>query len=65
VSHDRQACAFSAYGLLVPSTCQAASDELKQFAWSVIDRNAEPMAQIGDSIFYFGELGMQEFESTI
>jgi aminobenzoyl-glutamate utilization protein B len=55
---------FLLIGLLVPFTCHAASDEQKQFAQSVIDRNAEPMAQIGDSIFYFGELGMQEFEST-
>jgi aminobenzoyl-glutamate utilization protein B len=42
----------------------AASDEQKQFAFGVVDRNAEPMAQIGDSIFYFAELGMQELEST-
>ena len=49
---------FLIIGLLVPVTCHAASDEQKQFAWSVVDRNAAPMAQIGDSIFYFGELGM-------
>jgi aminobenzoyl-glutamate utilization protein B len=55
---------FLLIGLFAPFTCHAASDEQKQFAWSVVDRNAEPMAQIGDSIYYFGELGMQEFEST-
>ena len=43
--------------------CQAA-DERKQLAFDVIDRNAEQMTAIGDSIYYFGELGMQEFEST-
>jgi aminobenzoyl-glutamate utilization protein B len=51
-------------GLLLPLTVRAASDEQKQFAWSVVDRNAAPMAKIGDSLFYFAELGMQEFEST-
>src|SRR5437764_1203328 len=55
---------FLLLGLLAPLTCQAASDEQKQFAWDVVERNAAPMAKIGDSLFYFGELGMQEFEST-
>jgi aminobenzoyl-glutamate utilization protein B len=55
---------LSLVGLGVPLTCQAASDEQKQFAWSVVERNATPMAKIGDSLFYFAELGMQEFEST-
>jgi len=51
-------------GLLLPLTGRAATDEQKQFAWSVVERNAAPMAKIGDSLFYFAELGMQEFEST-
>jgi aminobenzoyl-glutamate utilization protein B len=55
---------FSLLGLLAPLTCQAASDEQKEFAFSVVERNAVPMAKIGDSIYYFAELGMQEFEST-
>ena len=55
---------FSLLGALVPLTCQAASDEQKEFAFSVVERNAAPMAKIGDSIYYFAELGMQEFEST-
>src|SRR5487761_1482501 len=50
--------------LASPVASKAASDEQKQFAFAAIERNAEPMAQIGDSIFYFGELGMQEAEST-
>src|ERR1700692_655949 len=40
------------------------ADERKQLAFAAIDRNAEQMAAISDSIFYFGEPGMQEFEST-
>ncbi len=55
---------FSLLGVLVPLTCQGASDEQKEFAFSVVERNAAPMAKIGDSIYYFAELGMQEFEST-
>ena len=50
--------------LASPVASKAASDEQKQFAFAAIERNAEPMAQIGDSLFYFGELGMQEVEST-
>src|SRR6267154_4528898 len=50
-------------GLLVPLACQA-GDERKQLAFDVVDRNAGQMTAISDSIFYFGELGMQEFEST-
>jgi aminobenzoyl-glutamate utilization protein B len=50
--------------VLASGKSEAASDEQKQFAFAAIERNAEPMAQIGDSLFFFGELGMQEFEST-
>ena len=42
----------------------AAADERKQLAFDVIDRNIQQMTDISDSLFYFGELGMQEFEST-
>jgi aminobenzoyl-glutamate utilization protein B len=42
----------------------ASADERKQLAFDVVERNAEQMALLSDSIFYFGELGMQEFEST-
>jgi aminobenzoyl-glutamate utilization protein B len=55
---------FSLLGLIASPSAQAASDEQKDFAFSVIERNATPMAKIGDSIYYFAELGMQEFEST-
>jgi len=50
-------------GLLVPLACQA-GDERKQLAYEAVDRNAATMAAISDAVFYFGELGMQEFEST-
>jgi len=42
----------------------ARADERKEAAFKIIDQNAEQMAQIGDAIFYFAELGMQEVNST-
>jgi aminobenzoyl-glutamate utilization protein B len=39
-------------------------DAAKQFVFDFLDRNAEALARLGDSIFYFGELGMQEHESA-
>ena len=36
----------------------------KSFVFNFLDRNAVAVATLGDSIFYFGELGMQEVESA-
>jgi aminobenzoyl-glutamate utilization protein B len=43
---------------------RAQSDERKRLAFETIERNAAELALIGDSIYYFGELGMQEHESA-
>jgi aminobenzoyl-glutamate utilization protein B len=40
------------------------NDETKAFTFDFIDRNAKAVATLSDSIFYFGELGMQEHESA-
>ena len=53
---------FSVFGLALASG--AGADDRKQLAFEVIERNARQMTDISDSIYYFGELGMQEFEST-
>ncbi|MBI4192556.1 MAG: amidohydrolase [Betaproteobacteria bacterium] len=37
---------------------------VKETAFEAIDRNKEEIAKIGDSIFHFGELGMQEIETS-
>jgi len=51
--------------LVFPVLLRAASpDELKRHAFETIDRNADRIALLGDSLFYFGELGMQDFEGT-
>ena len=63
IRHITSAGMLTTLGLLVPLACHAA-DERKQFAFDVVDRNAEQMAAISDAIFYFGEPGMQEIEST-
>ena len=36
----------------------------KRFAVDFIERNAKPLATLSDSLFYFGELGMQEHRSA-
>jgi aminobenzoyl-glutamate utilization protein B len=53
----------SVLGVMLPLGSQAA-DERKQLAFEVVDRNAQQMTDLSDSLYYFGELGMQEFEST-
>src|SRR5262245_16755820 len=50
--------------LLAPAVPADANDAPKQLAFEVVDRNAQQMTDISDALFYFGELGMQEFEST-
>ena len=42
----------------------ASADERKDAAFKIIDQNAEVMAQIGDAIYSYAELGMQEHKST-
>jgi hypothetical protein len=52
--------AVAAACLALPTLLLAASsDEAKRHAFEVIERNADQMALLGDSLFYFGELGMQ------
>ncbi|MBI2089257.1 MAG: amidohydrolase [Deltaproteobacteria bacterium] len=40
------------------------NDKEKIFVFETIDRNRNAMACLCDCIFYFGELGMQEFETS-
>jgi aminobenzoyl-glutamate utilization protein B len=52
-----------ALGVALPFAAQAAEDN-KTLAFEVVERNAQQMTDISDAIYYFGELGMQEVEST-
>jgi aminobenzoyl-glutamate utilization protein B len=36
----------------------------KEFVFNVVDRNSKAIALLGDNIYYFAELGMQEFETA-
>jgi len=38
--------------------------EIKSFVLDTVDRNAKAIATLSDSIFYFGELGMEEHETA-
>src|SRR6266852_9687419 len=52
------------FALLAFPLAGQAADDRKQLAFDVVDRNADTMALMSDSLFYFSELGMQEVEST-
>jgi aminobenzoyl-glutamate utilization protein B len=56
------AVAFSLGALTAPALAE--SDDTKTLASEVVERNAEQIATIGDTVYYFGELGMQEVESV-
>jgi aminobenzoyl-glutamate utilization protein B len=49
---------------LLAQTAHAQTDARKALAFTAIDRNADQIATIGDTVYYFGELGMQEIESS-
>ena len=55
--------AFALAFVLPPATAESPSD-FKRFALDVVDRNAEQIATVGDVLYYFGEPGMQEYESS-
>src|SRR5260221_10965359 len=48
----------------VSAPAAAESDARKALAYEVVERNADQIALVGDSLYYFGELGMQETESA-
>jgi aminobenzoyl-glutamate utilization protein B len=50
--------------LAVAAPVAAEPDAAKAVAYDAVERNAEQIAAIGDNVYYFAELGMQEFESA-
>src|SRR3954452_19773757 len=38
--------------------------DAKRIAFDAIERNADQIATVGDVLYYFGEPGMQEYESS-
>ena len=55
-------CFAATAALPLPAT--AATKEQKKTAYEAVERNADQIALIGDSLYYFAELGTQEFESA-
>jgi len=51
-------------GFLVSFVSHAQVDERRKLALDAVERNAAQIALVGDSLYYFAELGMQEFESA-
>src|SRR5262249_16446037 len=47
-----------------PEAMQTNLTAQQQFLFDAIDRNARAIALLGDNVFYFGELGMQESETA-
>jgi aminobenzoyl-glutamate utilization protein B len=61
----RTLSAALAFGVtLLAQSALAQTDARKALAFAAIDRNADQIATIGDTVYYFGELGMQEIESA-
>ena len=64
----RRITSFAGAALLLASVIVAgpvaAEDARKAEANAIIERNADQIAIIGDSVYYFAELGMQEHESA-
>jgi aminobenzoyl-glutamate utilization protein B len=43
---------------------KAAPSKEKEFVFKVVERNSKAIALLGDNIYYFAELGLQEFETA-
>lgn len=55
---------FALFFSLVLGPVLWAQTNPKDTAFKAVDRNKEEIAKVGDSIFYFAELGMQEWETS-
>src|SRR6266436_2312533 len=53
---------FALLGSAMPVAAEP--DGAKAVAYAAVERNANEIATVGDSVYYFAELGMQEYESA-
>src|SRR5690348_7546234 len=53
-----------AVALVLPAAIADSSGDAKRVALETVDRNADQIAIVGDVLYYFGEPGMQEYESS-
>jgi aminobenzoyl-glutamate utilization protein B len=56
--------AVVAVAFAFPVATADSPNEPKRVAFEAIDRNADQIATVGDVLYYFGEPGMQEYESS-
>ena len=56
--------ALLAVGFGFPAGRAETSNDAKRTAFETIERNAGQIATVGDVLYYFGEPGMQEHESS-
>src|SRR5262245_65679035 len=54
----------AAVAFVFPMATADSPSEAKRAAMEVIDRNADQIATVGDVLYYFGEPGKQEYESS-
>jgi acetylornithine deacetylase/succinyl-diaminopimelate desuccinylase-like protein len=54
---------LSSSSLALDSANESPADP-KRIAFDVVERNADQIATVGDVLYYFGEPGMQEYESS-
>ena len=52
------------FGTAAHTAEKATPSKEKEFVFKVVDRNSKAIALLGDNIYYFAELGMQEFETS-
>ena len=53
-----------AVAFIFPVATADSPTDPKRIAFEAIDRNADQIATVGDVLYYFGEPGMQEYESS-
>src|SRR5262245_12655814 len=56
--------AAAAVAFIFPVATADSPTDPKRIAFEAIDRNADQIATVGDVLYYFGEPGMQEYESS-
>jgi aminobenzoyl-glutamate utilization protein B len=58
------AAAVSLLAFILPAAIADLPTDAKRIAFDAIERNADQIATVGDVLYYFGEPGMQEYESA-
>ena len=49
---------------ILPAAIADSPSDAKRIAFDAVERNADQIATVGDVLYYFGEPGMQEYESS-